>query len=262
MKSSCWSIAFLSLPLASGLLGIGLPAPGLAENIEHTRQLLSTRQCAQCDLSQAGLVYAKLAGANLTQANLVGANLSRADLTGADLRGADLTGASLYGANLTGAKLDGAILRMSDLRYAYIVGVSHVGAVLDNALIQGAVGIPETIGTAEDFYHLAIAAAQQRNHPHAVENFNQAIARQADFAPAYLGRALSRVHTVDKPGAIADAQRAEELFTAKGDTSSAAIAQSLHKELTTKPKPQKDGNGLGTALLSVLGTVLQFLVLF
>ena len=67
------------------VLGIIPPWPVIAENLEHTQQLLATKQCPSCDLSGAGLVLADLAGANLQGANLARANLSRADLSGADL---------------------------------------------------------------------------------------------------------------------------------------------------------------------------------
>ena len=40
-------------------------APATAENIQHTQQLLATKQCPNCDLSSAGLVLANLTGANL-----------------------------------------------------------------------------------------------------------------------------------------------------------------------------------------------------
>lgn len=253
----------LSIGLAGCLTVLSLAAPAKAENVEHTRQLLSTKQCSQCDLSNAGLVFAKLSNANLIQANLSGANLSRANLQGADLRGANLTGASLYGANLMGAKLDGAILNMTDLRNAYVAGVTHKGAVMENALLQGAIGLPTTAGSAGDFYRWGLEDAKQGNHPRAVENFTQALLRQPDLAPAYLGRAVSRLHALDRQGAIADTQRAEQLFKTQGDTQGVTIAQALVKELTAPPpKQQKDGNGLGFALLNIAGMVLRVLAFF
>ncbi|MFM6437017.1 MAG: pentapeptide repeat-containing protein, partial [Microcystis panniformis] len=80
----------LSLPLNLSLVGYG-------EDLNHLQQLLSTRQCPQCDLSGSGLVQSNLVGAKLNGANLVGANLSQANLSGADLSGANLTSASLFG---------------------------------------------------------------------------------------------------------------------------------------------------------------------
>ena len=66
----------------------------------HIGQLLTTKNCENCDL----------VGANLRRQNLPNANLRGADLRGAILRGADLRGAVLYSANLRGADLTGAIL--------------------------------------------------------------------------------------------------------------------------------------------------------
>ncbi|HEY9906453.1 MAG TPA: pentapeptide repeat-containing protein [Thermosynechococcaceae cyanobacterium] len=255
-KSSAIALAGLFLPFT-------LSTPAQAENFQHTQQLLATRQCSRCDLTRAGLAFGKLDYANLTGADLRGANLSRADLQGADLRGADLSGATLFGANLTGAKLDGAVLRGTDLRNAYVGGVSHQGAVLENTLLQGAIGLPVTAGSAEEFYRWAIESAEQGNHPKAIENFSQAIERKPNFAPAYLGRAISRLQTTDKPGAIADSATAEQLFKAQGDVDRGTIAQALNKQLSAPPpKQQKDGNGLGIVLLNLAGTVLKVLSLF
>ncbi|MDC0840399.1 pentapeptide repeat-containing protein, partial [Limnoraphis robusta] len=64
-------------------------APVQASNLQEIRQLLSTKECPNCNLTNAGLVLADLSGANLSGANLTGANLSRANLTGANLTGAN-----------------------------------------------------------------------------------------------------------------------------------------------------------------------------
>lgn len=66
----------------------------------YIKQLLTSKQCAGCDLS----------GTHLSGANLVGANLNNANLSKADLRGANLLGANLRGANLNSANLRGAIM--------------------------------------------------------------------------------------------------------------------------------------------------------
>jgi uncharacterized protein YjbI with pentapeptide repeats len=261
MNRTFWKRTHLAIGIATSLTLLSV-LPAQAENFEHTQQLLSTKQCAQCDLRNAGLAYARLAGANLTGANLIGANLSRADLQGVDLRGANLTGATLHGANLAGAKLDGAILQMTDLRFADITGITYEGAVLQNTLLQGAVGIPTEMVAAEEFYRIAVVEANQGNHPRAVESFSQAIARKPDLAPAYLGRAVSRVHMVDRQGAINDSQTAEQLFKNQGDLQSATVAQTMHKQLTAPPPKDRGGNGLGIALLNLAGIVLKFLAFF
>jgi uncharacterized protein YjbI with pentapeptide repeats len=248
--------------IATLLTTFSFNAPTLAENLEHTQRLLSTRQCAGCELSNAGLTYAKLTNANLSRANLSGANLSRADLQGADLRGANLVGASLFGANLAGAKLDSANLVAADLRWSYLVGTSFDGAVTENVFLQGAVGIPVNLGKAEEFYRWALEDAKRGDHPAAIENFTQTLSRKPDFAAAYLGRAVSRVQAGDKLGAVEDSQKAEQLFKQQGNTKGTEVAQAMFKELTTPPAQPKKGNGFGQALLGVIGGILQLLPLF
>lgn len=259
MKSK---LLMIPVGIATLLTASSLVAPGYAEDLEQTQQLLSTRQCARCELSNAGLVFAKLNHANLVQANLVGANLSRANLQGADLRGADLSGATLYGANLAGANLDGAILRSTDLRNTYLTGASLNSTVMEGVFLQGAVGLPSSVGSAEDFYRWAMADQQQKNFPHAIENFTQALDRKPDYAPAYFGRAFARFQVGDREGAITDSEKANTLFSAQGDTKSSEVVQAFIKQLKTPPEEIPSGNGFGQALLGVIGTVLRFFVHF
>ncbi|HEY9882273.1 MAG TPA: pentapeptide repeat-containing protein [Thermosynechococcaceae cyanobacterium] len=242
----------------TAFLTASMAVPAWAENLEHTQKLLATKQCSGCELRNAGLVYADLRGADLSQADLTRANLSQANLQGADLRGAILVGASLSGANLTEAKLDGANLNAVDLRHAYMTNATVAGANLEQAMLQGAIGLPAEIGKAEDFYKWAVAHGEQKNYAAAVENFNQALARQPDFAQAYLGRGLARLQTSDQTGAIADLKQADKLFTAKGDTKTAQGIQQSIKELETPPAKPKKGNGFGINLLSAFATLLQF----
>ena len=240
---------------------LGVLPPAHAENLEHTQQLLATQQCARCDLSRAGLVFAQLAGAQLQGANLSGANLSRANLQGADLRGANLVGASLFGANLVGANLDGAQVLAADLRQADLTGATLAGARLDNAMLQGTVGLSPTAGKAEDFYGWAMTEGRQKNYARAAENFTQALARRADYAEAYMGRAGARLHLGDRDGAIADAEQADKLFTTQGKPQESQLAQALVKEMKTPPpKERTGGSNFGSNLLSVFGTLMQFLL--
>ena len=87
--------------------------PVKAENPEHVKQLLETKQCQGCDLSGANLSNANLEGANLSGANLreavlVGANLTNANLQRANLTRANLTNAKLTNVNLNDANLTSA----------------------------------------------------------------------------------------------------------------------------------------------------------
>lgn len=234
-----------------------LPLPSYAENLDHSRQLLSTRQCPRCELTRAGLVFVDLAGANLMQANLVQANLSRANLQGADLRGANLVGTSLNGANLIGAKLDGANLTGADLRGAYLQGASFQGTIVDGAYLQGAVGLPTTVGTLEDFYRWAIEDERQKNYVSAAANFTRVIERKPDFAPAFIGRSAARLQGGDVKGAIADARQAETLFAARGDEKNAEIANKLATALEKPPEERPKKGGFGNFLVGLLGGALQ-----
>ncbi|MDX2242125.1 MAG: pentapeptide repeat-containing protein [Leptolyngbyaceae cyanobacterium bins.302] len=246
-----------SLLLTTLLATFHLPLPGYAENLDHTRQLLSTRQCSRCELSRAGLVFADLGGANLAGANLVQANLSRANLQGADLRGANLVGVSLNGAILVGAKLDGANLTGADLRGSYMNGASLQGAIVDGAYLQGVVGLPTTVGKLEDFYRWAIEDERQKNYVSAAANFTQVIERKPDFAPAFIGRAAARLQGNDVKGAIADARQAETLFSAQGDEKNAEIASKMALALEKPPEERPKKGGFGNFLVGLLGGALQ-----
>jgi uncharacterized protein YjbI with pentapeptide repeats len=243
------------------LTAISLATPATAGNPEHTRQLLSTRQCEGCDLSNAGLVMANLAGANLKGADLSRANLSRANLMGADLSGANLTGASLFGANLTGANLTGANLNAADLRDTYLTQANLVGASLTNANLLGAIGIPSYTGTAEDFYRMGMAEAERDNFNRAIELFNQALNLKPDMAKAYLSRGLARFQLGDRTGAIADSRQASTLFTTQGNDEGIKLAQEVIKQIET-PRTARNRGGGGNFLnflQGLAGLALSFL---
>ncbi|MBW4421830.1 MAG: pentapeptide repeat-containing protein [Myxacorys californica WJT36-NPBG1] len=254
----------MKLPLLPVLLlASSICLPVQAENLEHTQKLLSTKQCQNCDLTRAGLVFAQLSGANLSQANLAGANLSQANLVGANLSGANLTGATLNGANLSGAKLTGANLSSVDLRNAYLVDTDLSGSRLDYALLQGAIGLSATTGNATDFYRWGVEAGSKKQYERAIENFNQTLARQPDFAPAQLARGMARLELGDQSGAIQDLEYASTLFTRQGDTAQAQSTQAVITVLKTPEKAPKDrgGNGLGPAILSTLGSLVKMFLL-
>ncbi|MCW5314433.1 hypothetical protein GTQ43_11625 [Nostoc sp. KVJ3] len=226
------------LGAAAFLTIISLTTSVQAANSEHLRQLLATKQCQNCDLTNAGLVMADLSGANLSGANLTGANLSRANLSGADFRGANLSGASLFGVNLSEAKFSGANLTGADLRNSYLANAELTGAYLNGANFQGAVGIPSKIASPEEFYAWGIAEGQKGNQQQAISYFNQAIAIKPEFAGAYLARGVARYQILDRQGAFQDAQVAEKLFTSQSNTSGTQTAQAFIKELQTPVNEQ------------------------
>lgn len=243
------------------LTAISLAIPALAANPEHTRQLLSTRQCEGCDLTNAGLVMANLAGANLRGANLSRANLSRANLAGADLSGANLTGASLFGADLTGANLSGANLAAADLRDSQLIAANLTNAKLGNTNMLGAIGIPTYAGSAEDFYRMGMAEAERDNFNRAIDLFNQALTMQPEMANAYLSRGLARFHLGDRTAAIEDTKKAETLYIAQGNQQGQQLAQQVIKGFETPRTARlRRGNGDFLSFIqSLAGFALQFL---
>lgn len=66
----------------------------------QVKQLLETKQCPECNLSNVNLKGMDLQGFNLQGANLEGANLSGAKLANANLKNANLNRANLTGADL------------------------------------------------------------------------------------------------------------------------------------------------------------------
>jgi len=235
------------------------PTVAFAENLADLNQLLSTRTCQRCNLVDAGLVRADLAGAQLQGTNLTNANLSRADLTGADLSGANLTDASLHGAILTGANLSGAILTGTDLRNAYLNKAQLQNANLETAYIRGAIGVPNTAGSAEKFYRLAAAEAEAGNFEQALEYCNLAISTDAEYAPAYLGRGVARYRLGDEVGAIQDAQIAEALFTQQENPNGVQASQQfmMAMEIARQPRDNNGGGGGLNQIFTSLGSLLM-----
>lgn len=237
----------------------GFTATVSAENISHTRQLLSTKNCTQCDLSGAGLVMNDLSGANLNGANLVGANLNGANLRGADLRGANLMGASLNGANLMGADLRGTNLTGTDLRSAYLVNANVEGIDVRTASLEGAVGIPITLGTAEDFYRWGFLEWQKNDFASAIEHYDRAIALKPEFPGAYLARSMAKFRLQNDRDAVKDAMVAERLFFARADRQGVQTAQALIEKIkiASQPTPSGNvGNGNVVDLITGLSSIL------
>jgi uncharacterized protein YjbI with pentapeptide repeats len=241
------------------LLLTSFTATARAENVSHLQQLLSTKNCAQCDLTGVGLVMNDLAGAKLERANLVGANLSRTNLSGADLRGANLAGASLYGANLMGADLRGANLTGTDLRTAYLTNANVQGIDIRAAYLDGAVGIPTALGTAEDFYKWGFAEWQKNDFTSAIEHYDRAIGLKPQFPSAYLARSMAKFRLQDDAGAVKDAMVAERMYFAQSNREGTQVAQALLAKikLASQPTPAGNaGNGNMVDLITGLSSML------
>ena len=266
-RFNIWDFGRLTMKLriliAATLLSALAPlAPASAENIQHTQQLLSTRQCPNCDLNGAGLVLANLTGANLKGADLSGANLSRANLAGADLSGANLSGTSLFGVNLTGANLSGANLSGADLRSAYLSNANLLNVNLTNTQLLGVRGMPTNIGTAEDFYKLGVIEAQAGNYRNALDYYNQALNQKPDLAAVYFARSMSRADLGDFAGATQDAAIANQLFANQGNSQGQELSKQLTEAIVARQKPTEPGTGGGGNFMNLLGSLASVLLGF
>lgn len=247
------------IPLVA-LSSICFTTTATAENFNHIRQLLSTKECPGCDLSGAGLVMANLPNAKLSEAILTRANLSRSILTYADFTGADLRGASFFGADLSGADFTGADLRGADLRQAYLADADLTDAQLDGANLQGAIGTPTYALKIEDVYNWGIIAAQQNKLPQAIDFFNQTLKLDAEFAPAYLARSIVQLQMGKVPQARADAEIASELFAAQNNTSAFDTTQQLLAQIEFVENPPEQGGGNVMQTITSLGlSILQLM---
>lgn len=252
-------LIFLSCTLITNLIII---LPSYGENLADLSKLLNTNKCPQCDLSGAGLVMNNLTGANLAGANLVGANLSRANLTGADLTGANLSGASLFGANLSGANLSGANLNGADFRNAYVVNAIFKGANISNVLIEGVVGIPQDIATAKQFYLWAVQEDAKGNYQAAFSYYSQAIAIEPELAPAYLGKAVIRSRMGNSTKAIADAEKAGELFALQENQEGVELSSKFVQLVKAREGIDKDGTTGSPQFVQIVNAVAPLLLKF
>ena len=55
-----FKLSILPLSAIATLTTITISLPTQAENLTHLNQVLGTKNCSQCDLSNAGLVLAKI----------------------------------------------------------------------------------------------------------------------------------------------------------------------------------------------------------
>ncbi len=255
------------LSLIATLTTTVISLPSQAESLSDLNQLLNTKKCSQCDLSNSGLVQANLIGVDLAQANLVGANLSQANLTGADLRGANLTGTSLYGANLTGANLTGANLSGTDLRNAYVANTNLTSVDLDSAHLEGIKGLSETAATAEQFHRWGVKEAERGNYNGAIAHYRKAIKLDPELAPAYLGLAIIQYNFDHRAEAKANTAIAAKLFKKQEHQLGYKTASDFQKKMDLiqqaedSAAQQQGGMGnVGKFMGSVGSLLLQFLL--
>ncbi|MEL6910279.1 MAG: pentapeptide repeat-containing protein [Cyanobacteria bacterium J06629_2] len=241
--------------------------PVQAESLRDLNQLLATKKCSECDLSDAGLVQANLVGADLVGVNLAGANLSQANLKGANLAGANLAGASLHGANLTGANFSGANLLGTDLRNAYLSNANLTGVDLNSAHLDGVKGLATTAATAEQFHRWGVREAENGNYKNAIANYKKAIALDSELAPAYLGLAIIQYNFDYRAAADRNTQMAVDLFTEQEHELGLQTATNFQQKMAMIQEAEENlaaregGHGqIGKFMGSVGSLLLQFLL--
>lgn len=123
--------SFLSGAIAFATLLPLLPLLNVETAIaDPVSQLLETRACPECELSNANLIGAKLNGANISLAKMRSANFQNANLMGANLIGAYLKDANFQDANLRWANFTNADLENVDFRGADLRGAKFNAALL------------------------------------------------------------------------------------------------------------------------------------
>lgn len=249
------------------LTTITIALPTQAESLSDLNQLLGTKKCLSCDLTNSGLVQANLVGADLTQTDLTGANLSQANLTGANLTGANLTGASLHGANLTGAILTGAKLTGTDLRNAYVANTNLTEVDLNSAHLEGIKGLSETAANAEQFHRWGVKEAEQGNYNAAIAHYQKAIKIDPELAPSYLGLAIIQYNFDHRAAAKKNTAIAAKLFKKQKHKLGYKTATDFQQKMTLIQKAEENvaqregGIGhVGKFMGSVGSLLLQFLL--
>jgi uncharacterized protein YjbI with pentapeptide repeats len=257
-----------ALPWIGAALAACLATIAKAESLEHVQQLLQTNQCANCDLSRSGLVYADLSAADLSAADLSHANLSRANLSAANLSGANLAGATLVSANLSGANLTAANLRGANLRGAILTGANVEGATLEAANFLGAIGLPSEIATADHLYRLGLAETERGNYRGAIGYYNRVLQMEPTLANAYLARGIAQFQLGNQAAALADSQQAEQLYLAQNHELGQRLANQFSQGIAAvqdaaeQQEEQMRGNGIGTRILNFLGVAASLLLRF
>ena len=128
MLRNYFLLGAIALPLCFSLAQAAIADP--------VSQLLETRACPECELSNANLSEAKLNGANLSLAKMRAADLRKANLIGANLIGAYLKDANFQDANLRWANFTNADLENVDFRGADLRGAKFNAALLKNINAQ------------------------------------------------------------------------------------------------------------------------------
>ena len=236
--------------LVAGCFGINSTA--IAADQQDLIQLLESRQCRACKLSDVDLTHADLRDADLQRAHLQRANLSQARLDGADLKSSDLSFTSFQGASLRGADLRNSRLIGTDLRRADLTGALLDQNALDQSHWNGARGVSKGARSHAGLHNAGVEAAQAGRWTMAEQLFNAAIEANPDEPLSWVARGLSRGEQGKDDLASRDFAYAGELFAEQGDFVKAdQLKQASQRVYDSTDEPDAaNGNGVGSALLS------------
>ena len=237
------------LALISGCLGITSTA--IAADQQDLIQLLESRRCRDCQLSDVDLTHADLRDADLKEAQLQRANLNQARLDGADLSGSDLSFTSLQGASLRGADLRNSRLMGTDLRRTDLTGALLDQNALDQSHWNGARGFKKGALSHAGLHNAGVDAALDGRWPVAEQLFNAAIEANPDEPLSWVARGLSRGEQGKDELASRDLSHAGQLFANQGDTVKADQLKQASQWVYYSPEEPDaaNGNGVGTVLL-------------
>jgi len=240
----------LNLALIVAVSALGFPAS--ADNHADLIQLLRSRSCRSCKLSDVDLMHADLRDAELEGAHLQRANLSQSKLDGADLRDSDLSFTSLRGASLRGADLRGSRLFGTDLRGSDLSGALLDDGALEQSHWDGAKGISRGARTHAGLHNAGVDASQAGRWHDAEQLFSAAIEAQPEEPLSWVARGLSRGEQGKNDMASRDLAHAGRLFGDQGDQVKAdqllAASRKVYESPDDPAAPK--GNGVGSALLS------------
>ena len=249
----------LMFALIAGCLRLSSTA--IAADQQDLIQLLDSRQCRACQLSDVDLTHADLRDADLQRARLQRANLSQARLDGADLSGSDLSFTSFQGASLRGADLRNSRLMGADLRRADLTGALLDQNALDQSHWNGARGVSRGARSHAGLHNAGVDAAQEGQWPVAEQLFSAAIAAKPEEPLSWVARGLSRGEQGKNGLASRDLAHAGQLFADQGDIVKAdQLKQASQRAYDSPDEPRTtNGNGVGSALLSGVLSAAQTL---
>ena len=242
------------------LASLGAISQAAAQSDDHLIQLLNTKSCRECKLTDMDLMHTDLRDADLEKSSLRRTNLSQANLDGANLRNTDLSFTSLQGASLRGTDLRGSRLYGTDLRHADLSGAQFDPDALEESHWQGAQGISSGIRSHAALHNAGVSAAQDNLWRDAERLFSEAIQRNPTEPLSWVARGLCRGELDMAEKAANDLAYAGALFEKEGDLPKAEQLRKASQMLVTKDETsQENGNGVGSAVLGGTLSTIQSL---